>query len=239
MRKNAGKRYRIALLGLFLFVSFLWGIQYALTLFLTNDITDEVPVDITVLNLRKYEVESNYEVKNVDAGQRPKILPTAGAELTVPKLVDVVEPPKPIGTELPENILDDFSMPLDSSLQLIEEQIADNMDVYVENKILTPVDVVEQMPEFPGGLSSLMRWLDRNVKYPQHLVKQGVEGDVEVSFLVDKNGRVDAAFISKALHPELDSIVLAVIHKMPKWKPAQVHGKVDVVQVSIPVHFEK
>ena len=65
-------------------------------------------------------------------------------------------------------------------------------------------DVVDEMPQFPWGISAMMSWIGGNLTYPQSCIEQRIEGRVIVSFVVDKSGAVRDAAIVKSVAPELD-----------------------------------
>lgn len=99
------------------------------------------------------------------------------------------------------------------------------------------LQVVEEMPQFPGGLGALMRWLDRNIRYPAYCVQNKIEGEVRVSFIVDKSGRIVDPQVVQDVHPFLDREALRCVRHMPHWQPGRVHGKASLVRVTIPVVF--
>ena len=80
-------------------------------------------------------------------------------------------------------------------------------------------DVVEQMPEFPGGMEALFKYMAENMKYPEDAKKQQVEGRVLVQFIVETDGSVSNT------------------EGMPKWIPGKQNGKVVRVKYTIPVSF--
>ena len=88
-----------------------------------------------------------------------------------------------------------------------------------------------------AGLGELMKWLDRNVIYPQQSIRRRKEGRVEVSFVVDVDGTVRDAYISRKLDPTLDRACLMAIRRMPRWEPGRVDGRVARVLVTLPVDF--
>lgn len=98
-------------------------------------------------------------------------------------------------------------------------------------------DVVEQMPEFPGGMKALNRWLAENVVYPALAAENGVQGRVVVSFIVDRDGSISNAKIARSVDPTLDREALRVVSKMPQWKPGKQDGKPVRVKYSVPVTF--
>ncbi len=236
LRREAGKRYRIALFAVFLFGFLLLLFPFLSGVFLRYESKMENEA-VTVLHIKSLDVKKNHEVKNIAAGRTAKPVFKKGKEQTIPKLVDLIPPPQVIGVEHPEDIIIGDGVLPDLQIPQLTHN-AGRDDLPEEGAALSPVDVVEQMPEFPGGMGQLMKWLDRNIAYPQDCVNGKVEGDVEVSFLVDKMGFVTEASITKSLHHRLDSVVLQAIRKMPKWKPARVGGQVAIVQVTVPIHFE-
>ena len=98
-------------------------------------------------------------------------------------------------------------------------------------------DVVEQMPEFPGGQQELMNFLMKNVKYPKVAQDKGTQGRVILQFVVNKDGSVVEPTVVKSVSPELDQEALRVIKMMPKWQPGKQNGEVVRVKYTIPVSF--
>ena len=98
-------------------------------------------------------------------------------------------------------------------------------------------DVVEEMPEFPGGPKALMDYLMENVKYPKTAFDANIQGRVIAQFVVDKEGTVRDAHVVKSVDPILDAEALRVINNMPKWRPGRQNGKVVNVKYTIPVSF--
>jgi TonB family protein len=98
-------------------------------------------------------------------------------------------------------------------------------------------DVVEEMPEFPGGASAMMRYIGENVQYPIAAQKRGTEGRVIVSFVIDKEGSVVKPMIVRSVDPALDKEALRVVRSMPKWKPGRHKNKLVCVSITVPVLF--
>ncbi|MCR5130790.1 MAG: M56 family metallopeptidase [Prevotella sp.] len=98
-------------------------------------------------------------------------------------------------------------------------------------------DVVEKMPEFPGGMSELMNYLMKNVKYPKEAIDKGIEGRVIIQFVVAKDGSVINPRVVKSVSPELDAEALRVVKSMPNWKPGMQNDKPVNVKYTIPVSF--
>ena len=79
--------------------------------------------------------------------------------------------------------------------------------------------VVEVMPEFPGGMKALMDFIQKNVRYPEEARKNGIQGRVIVSVVIDGNGRVVDPVIMRSRYPALDEEALRIVGLMPQWKP--------------------
>ena len=95
--------------------------------------------------------------------------------------------------------------------------------------------VVEEMPEFPGGMAECMKFLAKNIKYPTIAQENGVQGRVIVQFVVNKDGTIVDPVVVRSVDPYLDKEALRVIKAMPKWKPGKQRGK--AVKYTVPVTF--
>ncbi|MEG1838929.1 MAG: TonB family protein [Bacteroidaceae bacterium] len=102
----------------------------------------------------------------------------------------------------------------------------------------TIFQVVENMPEFPGGQAALLGFLGKNIKYPTIAQENGVQGRVIVQFVVNKDGSVVDPVVVRSVDPYLDKEALRVIKTMPKWKPGQQRGKTVRVKYTVPVTFK-
>ena len=98
-------------------------------------------------------------------------------------------------------------------------------------------DSVEQMPEFPGGMSALIDFLSSNIKYPEDAIKQNVGGRVMVMFVVETDGSITNVRVARAVFPSLDSEAIRVVKSMPNWKPGKEKGRVVRVNYTLPVVF--
>ena len=97
--------------------------------------------------------------------------------------------------------------------------------------------VVEQMPEFPGGMAELMKFLGKNIKYPTIAQENGIQGRVIVQFVVNQDGSIVDPVVMRSVDPYLDKEALRVISTMPKWKPGMQRGKAVRVKYTVPVTF--
>ena len=98
-------------------------------------------------------------------------------------------------------------------------------------------DVVEQMPEYPGGPSALFEYLAKNIRYPESAEKAGIQGRVIATFVVMKDGSISNVKVVKSVSPELDTEALRVLSAMPNWTPGMQNGKAVNVKYTIPLSF--
>ena len=98
-------------------------------------------------------------------------------------------------------------------------------------------DVVEQMPEYPGGMQALFEFLKENIKYPEDAQKQKVEGRVLAKFVVETDGSISNIEVVKHAFPSLDAEAVRVIQAMPKWSPGKQKGQAVRVKFVVPINF--
>lgn len=98
-------------------------------------------------------------------------------------------------------------------------------------------DIVEQMPEYPGGQAALFEFISKNVKYPDDAVKKKVEGKVFVTFVVDTDGKITDVSLMRKVFPSLDAEAVRVISAMPNWIPGKQKGQVVRVKYTVPIMF--
>ena len=101
----------------------------------------------------------------------------------------------------------------------------------------TVYDVVEELPQFPGGMEELMKYLATKVKYPKSAQTEGIEGRVLVSFVVEKDGSITHSKVVNSASPELDAEALRVVKSMPRWTPGKEKGEVVRVKFNVPILF--
>ncbi|MBO5750202.1 MAG: TonB family protein [Bacteroidaceae bacterium] len=97
--------------------------------------------------------------------------------------------------------------------------------------------VVEQMPEFPGGMDKLMEYLSKNIKYPSIAQENNIQGRVIVEFVVNKDGSIVEPKVMRSVDTSLDNEAMRVIKSMPKWNPGKQRGKAVRVRYTVPVLF--
>ena len=123
----------------------------------------------------------------------------------------------------------------DGAVLRYKEVIADEKPSADNDKIF---DVVEQMPEFPGGQAALLKWIGGNVKYPAIAEENGIQGRVVCTFIVDRDGSITDVKVARSIDPSLDNEAVRVLSQMPKWKPGMMKGQPVRVKYTVPVTFK-
>ena len=117
----------------------------------------------------------------------------------------------------------------DIDVEVTEVGCVDNDTVY---------NIIEQMPEFPGGAEAMMKFIAGNIKYPEAAIDKNIEGRVFVSFVIEKDGSVSNVKVLRGIGGGCDEEAARVISSMPKWKPGKQKGEFVRVSYQIPIMFK-
>lgn len=93
------------------------------------------------------------------------------------------------------------------------------------------------LPEFPGGMGELRKYLAENCQYPEEARNAGWQGVVVVEFVVEKDGSIGQATVIRSVCESLDAEAIRVIKSMPKWKPGEDMGRPCRSYQCLPVTF--
>lgn len=136
------------------------------------------------------------------------------------------------GTQNGKKINIEYTIPIKYDFtdkpQLLNDEIISDKEIII-------LDWAEELPEFPGGESEMIRFLANRYEYPKEAVRNGEEGTVYVSFLVMKDGHIDSVKVIKGVSPSLNKEALRVISLMPNWKPGMQKGKAVNVRYTLPI----
>ncbi|MBQ3608934.1 MAG: energy transducer TonB [Bacteroidaceae bacterium] len=176
------------------------------------------------------EVEFEEEIIPITEQEQPQQAPPPPE---APKAEEVIE------------IMDNDSKVEESTIQA-----SDDTQAAVEVKY-TPVEVeeeevdeqqiftiVEEQPEFPGGMAECYKWIGKNLQYPTISAENGVQGRVTVNFVVNADGSIVDVKVLRGVDPYLDKEAIRVVSKMPKWKPGKQRGKAVRCSFNLPVRFK-
>lgn len=97
--------------------------------------------------------------------------------------------------------------------------------------------VVEEMPQFPGGMAALAEYLRQHIRYPEEAREMKVSGKVFLGFVVEKDGGISEVVLLRRIGHGCDEEALRVVKTMPAWKPGQQGGKPVRVRYTLPVRF--
>jgi len=118
-------------------------------------------------------------------------------------------------------------------------QLNDTLLLPEEEAVYPPIyNVIDQMPEFPGGMDAMLQFINDNMKYPTKAQTDGIQGRVAVQFIVDENGYIIEPNIVRSVEPSLDKEALRLIKMLPQWKPGTLKGKAVKVKYTVPVAFK-
>jgi len=153
----------------------------------------------------------------------------------VPKTIEQLN----VVEEEPEELNDDELMPDGAD---IEDKTTDEDEVRpdINKEELDAMDrqVVEQLPEFPGGAVALMKWLTKNLRYPDAARRRKLQGRVVTQFIVNADGSLSDLKVVEPVDPQLDREALRVLRMMPAWKAGNQDGKPCRTMVCIPIVFK-
>jgi protein TonB len=165
--------------------------------------------------------------------------------LDIPITEQPPPPPPPLEQPIIEEIPDEVE---------IEEKIEVNFDVDVQEETVikeviiadAPVvekadeifDVVENSPEFPGGMQAWNEYLRKNLKYPTQARRMGIEGTVYVVFVVNTDGSVQDVELLRGIGGGCDEEALRVVSGAPKWSPGKQRGRPVRVRMRLPIRFK-
>ncbi len=96
---------------------------------------------------------------------------------------------------------------------------------------------VQQVPEFPGGLSQFSAFLGQNIKYPATARMNHIQGRVIIQVTFEKDGSLSHLKVVHSVSDDLDKEALRAISLSPKWKPGMQNGHPVRVVYVIPISF--
>ena len=100
------------------------------------------------------------------------------------------------------------------------------------------LEVVEQMPTFPGGQKALLQYISENIKYPSIAQENGIQGRVVVRFIVKKDGSVGEVQILRGVNASLDNEAIRVVKSLPNFIPGKQNGHPVNVWYTLPISFK-
>ena len=98
---------------------------------------------------------------------------------------------------------------------------------------------VDKYPEYPGGAPAMLKFIEKNLKYPKGAKANGINGKVVVRFVIEKDGQIipDNIEVEQSVDPLLDEEAIRVVRLMPKWTPAENAGESVRCRTRLPITF--
>lgn len=160
--------------------------------------------------------------------------PRPHAAMTLPKAS--TQPPVLVESELPQAITEEaFIIDADPKVPDMSEAFSALPTEEVESG---PIDFVEEMPSFPGGMSAFYKYISENLKYPSSARRMDVTGKVFVQFVIDKDGSIIDVKAVKGIGSGCDEAAEMVIAGAPRWNPGKQRGREVKVRMVLPIVFK-
>jgi len=173
--------------------------------------------------------KTNYNLGDLNLDDmEEEIIPITRQEVKPP-------PPPPPPPEIIEIVEDEVE--IENEVEIEETETDEEEMIEIEEDDEEFFMVVENMPEFPGGDLGLMKFIQKNVRYPAIAKEYNITGKVYVSFIVDKKGNVTNVKIVRGVDKNLDAEAVRVVSSLPKYKPGKQRGKAVRVMFTIPINF--
>jgi protein TonB len=234
LRRNHNRNVAVALL--ITGAAFIFAVSLPAIIDWIKNVQEEVvvPVDITPIDLTAPPPLDETEPPPPPPPP-PPVMETV--KFTPPVVTDeeVVEDPPPVQTEETPQISTVTQEGTSDEIIIPEE----TGPAVVEPVIEAPLTIVEQMPTFPGGEVEMMKYIQRNVQYPQVEKEAGISGTCYVTFVVEKDGNITDVKVLRGVSggPGCDKEALRVVKSMPNWKPGKQNGREVRVQFNLPIKF--
>jgi protein TonB len=205
-------------------------------MFLNLGLTLSLAIVIVAFEWRTYDdsgmvdlgqVEDDFEdILEIPPTQQP---PPPPPKVQLPEIVEVPDE---------EEIEEEIEVELD--VEVTEETVVEEIvfeEAPEEEEIEEVFTIVEDQPEFPGGMPAFYKFVGDNMKYPAQARRMGIEGRVFVQFVVDKDGSVTEVKAVKGIGAGCDEEAERVLRMSPKFKPGKQRGRSVKVRMVLPIIF--
>ena len=178
-----------------------------------------------VLPLKKrIRMMNKKRTKEIGRTKYLMFLPLAVLLMIISNIETVARTTEKITTDVLENMATQLEQPLTS----IQDTVIPNQTVF---------EVVEVMPEFPGGIKALMNYFSKSIQYPKEAKDKGIQGRVTLQFIINQDGSLSDIKVNRGVHPALDAEAIRIVNSMPKWEPGYQRGQAVRVKYTVPVMF--
>lgn len=220
---EAKKNPKIALIkktGLFLNIGFVISILFVIVAFEWKSYDD---ADLLELG----QVKDDFvEITEVPPTRQPPPIPP---KIKQPEIIEV-----PDVEEIKEEITLDLDVEITEETEIEEIVFEEPVEEEVVDEIFT---LVEEYPSFDGGDLAFIKFVQKNLIYPEKARRMGLEGRVFVQFIVEKDGSLTNVTVLKGLNGGCNEEAIRVMQKSPKWLSGKQRGRPIRVQMVIPITF--
>lgn len=151
-------------------------------------------------------------------------------EVVTTETTDVIPTVDELSEAMPSTDDGKGAVPTEASTGIIDAPPAP-----IENKIFIHAEV---MPEYDGGLKKMMQYISGRIRYPASAQRQGIEGTVYISFVIDEEGKVTDVSVTKGISADIDKEAVRVIASMKKWTPGMQNKRAVSVRMTLPIKFQ-
>jgi protein TonB len=246
LRQETGKRNVKALVYVLIGIGIIFAVAYAnlaIQNAMKSNVAVETDIELSKLAQKKEAKVERKEPVKVEVEQRVIEKVKSSVKFTAPEIKkdDEVKPEDEIKSQddlaKTNTAIGTFDVKGNDEA---EGEVLKAKEVIAEEKHEEETkvfDVVEQMPEFPGGQAALLKWIGDNIKYPAIAEENGIQGRVVCTFVVERDGSVTDVQVARSIDPSLDKEAIRVLKKMPKWIPGKQNGSAVRVKYTVPVTF--
>ena len=100
-------------------------------------------------------------------------------------------------------------------------------------------DYVSEKPAFPGGDTSLMKFINNTREYPKTAYQRGIQGRVTCSFVINADGSVSHISVLRGVEPSLNREAIRILSQMPEWTPGKINGQPVPTRVVWSIPFRR
>lgn len=209
--------------GVHIILGFIISLSLILISFEWTTLT-AVLTDVNAAHEIDYEIEMIQRIRREESKPKQELPP-------IDEVIEVVDDEYEIEVDY------SFDREATPGTEYIFENFPDDgPEIVIENVDFV---IVEEMPTFNGGDPNIefYKFILRNTRYPEIAAENGVEGKVQIQFVVNSKGFVERAVVTRSADPALDQEALRVIMSSPQWTPGKQRGKAVNVVFTFPINF--
>jgi len=211
--------------GTFMLLGLVFALVVAIVIFSISK--PNVKVDVFDTQMGTIMEEEEMQVTRQDV----EVTPPPQTEQTESDVIDVVDDDVKIKNNF------NFDTETSDDDAVVFDDLGTDVGVSFDQED-EPVVWAEQMPEFPGGIVALKQFIAENVDYPTEAQENEIEGTVYLRFVVTKSGKVGEVQLVRGVDQLLDNAAMAVVKKLPDFKPGMQGGRTVPVWYSVPIVFQ-